>query len=83
MAVVTVATSSTTLLAANKYRQITLSNRGTSVVWCEFATTAVVGSGFPLDAGDKIVIVTHNDIDDLVLSAIAVGSSSDVSSYGN
>ena len=56
MAVVSVLTSSTTLLAAAEYKQIVISNRGANTVWCEFGATAVVDSGFPIDANDKIII---------------------------
>lgn len=82
MAIVSVGTSSTTLLAANDNKQIILSNRGSNTVWCEFGETAVVGSGFPIDAGDKIIVVPHSGLTKLDLNAIAENDATNVSSYG-
>ena len=82
MAIVSVLTSSTTLLAAAEYKQIVLSNRGSNTVWCNFGATAVVGSGFPIDANDKIIIANHTGISKEDLNAISETSATNVSSYG-
>ena len=83
MAVVSVAATSTLLLAKNNYQQVILSNRGTTTVWCEFTETAVVDSGFPLDGGDKIIIATTGTTTNLDLNAISESGNVDVSSYGS
>jgi len=84
MAIVSVGTSSTTLLAAGDFQQITLSHRGlnANTIWYQYGGTAVVGTGIPLDENDKIVIATTSKISGLDLVAIAETGATDVSSYG-
>ena len=84
MAIVSVLTSSTTLLAAGGFSQITLSHRGlnSNTIWYQYGGTAVVGTGTPLDEGDKIVIATTSKISGEDLVAIAETGATNVSSHG-
>ena len=81
MAIVSVATSNTSLLAAGTRSKIMLDNRGANTIWCIFDATATVNAGFPLDSGDKLTLEVHESDINGALNAIAETGATNLSVY--
>ena len=89
--IVNVGTTSTSLLGAEVRKSIMLANRGSVTVWCRFhsgadagsasTAAAVVDEGFPLDAGDKLVLEDNQGSIHHPLLAIAESGTADISVY--
>ena len=83
MPIIPINTASTPVLPANRVsgKKVILSNRGANTIWCTQANTAVVGEGFPIDAGDKIILDRNSNELTGELNAIAEGAATNLSVY--